>query len=615
MKAVKKTGCVVLTALLLLGCCGFGASAGAAEHRRGEVIEFGEYPQARVTDEALTAALEIAAEDAQWQPQGYTASADTEYSFFKDVELDGVMYRAIRFTRYYGGAQARYGYQTDTVYWFRFEPIRWTVLDPESGLLIASEILDVQPISNVVYDAQYADPDRHYYLNNYAHGSIRGWLNGAFTDAAFSEAEAETIVLREQDNSLSDMDGTYAQYACENTSDNVFLLSYAEVGNETWFPDDASRIRVGTAYARSLGLQNYHDVDPEYYPDNDFWFLRSPGLRATTQGYVHAQGSLYSDMDSYSFDVGVCPAVYIDLEAYDRLNEPSASPYDGLTFSFEDGILTVSGSGAVPTAENAAETPFASYAGECAVLMIEDGIEAVRADAFPGLDGLEMLILRGQVELEENAFAQNENIRTVICADSVRFSETSFAPDAAITVYEPKALPHSGELPSNCAVLPYSFTEGTLYIEGAAQMDTYGLLDLMAVMCGYYSGVGYVRFDSYTSLDAPFYVYDKSVKEYVPAENNTLTGVRFSVKVPAGQDWDTVSFNEFCDLAASGGISTFRLVADLEIGEDPGEDPGEGPSEGDVQENVFQIVERAVKKVLRWITTLLNKLFGVFSKV
>ncbi len=614
METVKKVSCLIWTALFLFGYSVVGMTAHAAEYQQGDVIEYGSYPKTRVTDEALISFLETVADDTEWQPQGYTASVENEYAYYKDVEYEGAKYRAIYYTQINSTAQARYGYQTNTVYWFRFEPIQWTLLDLESGLLIANDILDVQPINNVIYNAQYSDPENQYYLNNYAHGSIRSWLNSSFADAAFSNEEADIIVLREQNNALTDMDEAYTQYEFENTMDNVFLLSYFDVADETWFPDDASRIRVGTEYARSLGLENYHNQDPSYYPDNDFWFLRSPGGTAKTQGFISLDGVISAGVDSYSFDVGVCPAVYIDLDAYDQLNgtdEPVTSPYENLTFSFEDGILFVSGTGTVPVVQNVDETPFSSYAGDCSVIVIGGGIESIQAHAFWGLDYVEMLILQDSIELKADAFTFNGSIDTVICADAVQFDSTSFSPDTEITIYEPKTLPHSGDLPSNCTVLPYSFSDGTLYIDGAAQMDTYALLDMMAVMCSYYDDVRFVHFDSYTSLDVPFYVYDKGEKDYVPAENNTLTGVSFSVKISEDKDWITITFNEFCDFAASNQLSTFRLVADIEVGEEGGDQSEEEP----VQESVFQIVEQAVRKVLKWITTLINKLFSIFSKL
>ena len=357
-------------------------------------------------------------------------------------------------------------------------------------------------------------------------------------------------------------------------------------------------------------MENYYDQTHEAAPENDFWFLRSPDHIPNKQGYIGLAGQVFSGIDCCSFDVGVCPAVYADLSAYDRLGEtddPVPSAYDSLTFSYADGILFVSGTGEIPTADEADPAPFAPYAEECRVIIIGEGIGAVAADAFAGLDGVKKLILNGPISLEANAFAANGSLDTVICASSAELDADAFAADAAISFFEPKAAPHTGTAAKNVNVIPYSFADATLTFEGGAAMDTDGLLELMAVMCGYYEPVRFVCFSSYTSLDAPFYVYNKTAGDYVPAENNTLSGVRFSVKVPGEKDWETVTFNDFCILAQEDALGTFRLVADIETGED-------------VQDNDYEITEEqppesVFKRVLKWLVGLLNKLFSIFSKL
>ena len=611
MKTKQKGLCIILSFLMLICCFPvFSLVGSAADYQTGDVIEFGSYPQTLVTDADLIAVLDAEASEAEWQPMWYTSVAANESYFYKDVTVGENEYRAIRFTRTHSGAQSRYGYETNTVYWFRFDPILWTVLDPESGLLIANAILDTQPYNHTIYDAQYADAEHQYYLNNYAHSTVRTWLNGAFLATAFSEDEADVLVLREQDNSMPSMDESYTRYACENTSDLVFLPSFEEVGNEDWFADNPSRVRGGTAYARALGAENYYNQTHEAAPENDFWFLRSPDQVSIKQGYIGLAGQIYSGIDCCSFDVGVCPAVYIDLDAYDRLNEPdepTTSIYDDLTFSFEDGILFVSGTGAIPSVTEADSAPFAEYAEDCNVIVINEGIEAVQTEAFNGLDNIEAVILNGSIRLEDGAFSANGALSTVICATSVQTASGAFSAETDIVLYEPKAAPHNGDLPENVNVIPYSFADDTLTFDGSVAMDTYGLLDLMAVMCNYYAPIRYVSFSSYTSLDVPFYVFNKTEDAYVQADNNTLNGVRFSVKVSGEEDWETITFNEFCTIADTHEIGRFRLVADIETGEE-------------VQEHDYEIKEEEpivviIKRVLKWITTLLNKLFNFFSKI
>ena len=657
---MKKTGKIIswlcVFAVVITIAPVFLSQSTASAYAKGDTIEFGSYPQTHITDEALIAELNAAGAEIGWTSYGYNVNGGADFAFYKDVILDNVKYRGVRFTMYryaYGfgtandnGLQSARGYLTNTVHWFRFDPIMWTVLDPDEGLLIANVILDSQAINDKYYKKEnsfiyYTDSSYQYFTNDYAHSTIRTWLQSTFTETAFTVREKSVLIPKELSDATAEMPEVCASYAYPSTEDAVFLLSYAEALNTEYFANKSFRSRKGTDYARAQGLNNYSASNPF-----DFWFLRSPGDQSGHQAHVNLQGNCLMDSaDSYGNDIGICPAVYISLDAFDQLGttgqdpsepdtepttepeptelvtepeNPPTNPYATLSFSFEDGILFVSGTGAVPSVDNTDETPFARYAGECKVLVIDDGIESIQANAFLGLDLTEMLILQGPIELTADAFSRNGNVDTVICADAVQVNETSFAEDKPITVYEPKLSPHSGDLPENCTVLPYSFSEDTLYIEGTAQMDTYDLLDLMAIMCSYYDDVHFTHFDSYTSLDVPFYVYDKSVKEYIPAENNTLTGVSFSVKIPDGKDWVTITFNEFCELAASNRLGEFHLVSDLEVGEDPGEDtgeqPGEEPEEGVVQENAFQIMAQAVRKVLKWIVGLLNYMFNILSK-
>ncbi len=592
----------------------------------GDVIEFGSYPQTRVTDAELIASLETSSADAAWRPMEYTDLAEDEYAFFKDVALDGETYRAVYYSRFNNPSpQQRYGYSLNTVFWFRFEPIEWTVLDPESGLLIANDILDTQPINRTVYSVYYSDAQHQYYLNNYAHSSIRGWLNGLFSEIAFSGAESGLLILNEQNNELTGMPESYTRYTFENTSDNVFLLSYDEAENEVWFPDDTSRIRVGTDYARALGLENYNDQNPAVFPDNDFWFLRSPGTNAYYQGCIDSTGEICTDpVESSSFDVGICPAVYIDLDGYARLyahdepTEPTTEPtdptgvpenetgYEGLSFDFENGILTVSGSGSVPTEPDAEASPFAQYAQDCAALILGDGITTVGNSAFRSLTGLKSVVLCGGTRLCAGAFAANAALGTVICRDSVAVEDEAFAGTAAFSLYEEKTRPHSGSLPDACRVIPYSFADGTLYIEGSVTLDAYALFDLMTVMCGFYDDIRAVRFDSYTSEDLSFYVFNESTGRYSLSSEDTLTGAEFSVMVINGADeWENVTFNELCSLVAAGETDSFRLVTAT----------SENEEIKDTDMTLIERVQEGIQRVLKWMVGLLNKIFQFFAKL
>ncbi|MBR5409104.1 MAG: leucine-rich repeat domain-containing protein [Clostridia bacterium] len=295
-----------------------------------------------------------------------------------------------------------------------------------------------------------------------------------------------------------------------------------------------------------------------------------------------------------------------DYTTYREIPAITPDLYEGLEFAFLDGILTVSGSGTVPTVQSISDTPLADYAEECKVIIIDDGITSVASNAFNGFGQVQILILRNQVALDSDAFETNGSLTMVICAESVQMAADTFSGDTSILFFESKTKPHTGISANNINVIPYSYADDTLTFDGRVAMDTYGLLDLMAVMCGFYEPIRFISFTSYMSLDVPFYVYNKTQDAFVPAENNTLEGVRFSVKISDGKEWTNISFNDFCALAETQELNTFRLVADMETGEE-------------IQDNDFEITEEEpkesiIKRVLKWITSLLNKLFSFFSK-
>ena len=194
----------------------------------------------------------------------------------------------------------------------------------------------------------------------------------------------------------------------------------------------------------------------------------------------------------------------------------------------------------------------------------------------------------------------------MICRGGVAVEDEAFAGTAAFSLYEEKTRPHSGSLPDACRVIPYSFADGTLYIEGSVTMDAYALFDLMTVMCGFYDDIRAVRFDSYTSEDLSFYVFNESTGRYSLSSEDTLTGAEFSVMVINGADeWENVTFNELCSLVAAGETDSFRLVTVT----------SENEEIKDTDMTLIERVQEGIQRVLKWMVGLLNKIFQFFAKL
>ena len=170
----KRMLSLLLSLLLILPFVGLTA-AGAEEpgYAAGDLIEYGSYPQSLVTDDRLLTVLpqllgEVKAFDYYGSETG-TGDQIGQYLPFTgmryvDVVYQNVKYRGVTldayrpFTTVSGqedGTQAMNGFLTGRTYWFRFEPLRWRVLDPQSGLVLCDTLIDCQPFA-VFRDAVYA---------------------------------------------------------------------------------------------------------------------------------------------------------------------------------------------------------------------------------------------------------------------------------------------------------------------------------------------------------------------------------------------------------------------------------------------------------------------------
>ena len=206
-------------------------------------------------------------------------------------------------------------------YYFKVEPIRWRILSESDG---SAFILADGIIANHYYhhttSSTTIDGEK-VYANNYKHSDIRAWLNGEFLDTAFVEVAQSLIETTEVDNSAYSTGYSSNEYACENTFDKVFLLSYREVVNSEYgfasdYSDyDTARRMTVSDYARSTGA---HINTSSSYFGCGYWWLRSPD--DNNSGSARSVfGDGYAGISDYVYGVrsdyysGVVPALNITL--------------------------------------------------------------------------------------------------------------------------------------------------------------------------------------------------------------------------------------------------------------------------------------------------------------
>ena len=248
----------------------------------GDYILFGEYPQTIKADYVTVFSNQ--------DSRGYYLGSDGNY------------YAAVTATPTTSG----YAFSNSatvvsgTVYYFKVEPIRWRILftDGETAFILCDSI-----IANQRFDDN---------SNNYADSEIRQWLNETFYEIAFSKLQQEIILITTVDNSVYSTGYSSNPYACEDTEDKVFLLSYREVANSGYgFVSNTVRRMQTSDYSRATGVWMSTWSD---YNGNGYWWLRSPNGSNDYEVW-----SVYSDGHvDYNYKVnfsgrGVVPALKIRL--------------------------------------------------------------------------------------------------------------------------------------------------------------------------------------------------------------------------------------------------------------------------------------------------------------
>ncbi len=352
-KTMKKILCSLLVAVMCLTSApviGFDFTAEAAEYKVGDIIQFGSYPQTEVKDEALVAELNaLAPQWEDWTSYGYYSGTGDygtmvqgDWMRYTDATYNGNKYRGVKFTQYrpyftlYPSSssythQVDNEYSTNTVYWFKFEPIDWRVLDSATGLVMCETIIDAQPYSNTIYYNSSANSvygyfnDSSYtnYASDYETSSIRKWLNEDFYNTAFTDSEKKEINTATLNNdSYSTLVGTTLNGNLDSneTKDKIFLLSYNEVRNSKFgfnssdSANDTARFGQGSDYAQSQGLFVYRSSDNNYN-GNSYWFLRSPGLYSHSCCEVDGYGCSISVFSVYNSHYGIRPAMKLNLSS------------------------------------------------------------------------------------------------------------------------------------------------------------------------------------------------------------------------------------------------------------------------------------------------------------
>ena len=270
----------------------------------GEYVLFGMYPQ-------TIKAKDVTVSD-QPNEDGYYTGSDGALYAQVTIEFDVADYER-------GNMLGNFSDGTtpvqDATYYFKLEPLRWRVLseDPDGTVLIVCDtIVDMQIYQPYYQHTDLGDGNYYYatnedgeilyddegnpvFANNYEYSAIRSWLNNEFYDSAFTEEEKEYILTTTVDNSLESTMNESGQYVCDDTTDNVFLLSLADVNNIDYTFKDTIYINHGGSFDDI----NFWD-EKKSFDTTDYSIAR--GATSITQTFIDEDMKTILDPDGEHYD-------------------------------------------------------------------------------------------------------------------------------------------------------------------------------------------------------------------------------------------------------------------------------------------------------------------------
>ena len=294
----------------------------------GKTIYFGSYPQKKVENESIINQLNSKAgslptEDNlyQWSMKNLRIyfkdnyhkenekEAIFEYMYFQDIDFDNngtYDYRGLYCVEN-DSHYNRNGYENEKLYWFKFEPIKWNILEEVNGkaFVVSKMLLDNNNFEEIAYENYKFDHNGgNGNVNNYELSDLRKWLINDFYNIAFNDTEKASIETTTVDNSAESTSNVPNEFVCNNTNDKIFLLSYKEL--VSYYPNDDLRIAYATDYSKC------RRIFVEETNGSSYWWLRSPMIISGDETEIVYPNGDIASFGSYNF-FGIRPACWINL--------------------------------------------------------------------------------------------------------------------------------------------------------------------------------------------------------------------------------------------------------------------------------------------------------------
>lgn len=320
------------------------ASIDSGQRVTWDCIWFGNYPQSEVVCETDTLRINEL-NDSDYDKQYVTISSaqwnkiiGAAYDESGDAVVDGIKYRRLRtvdINDVEDGDSNCIGEDKDTVQYFRYEPIKWRILNVNGNdaLLLSEKAVDAQRYHTTRESVTWETCTMRSWLNGYDssfNGNAEDYTKLNFINHAFTSDERSAIKTTKVINDtyqttfrsivLNWIKTTKVINDTDHTGDKIFLLSENEVCNsdtavsygfEEFCDTSYARVCEGSAFVTAM-YGDEEDFGVGYY----WWWLRSQGITDHT-AFVNYDGGVYDAFYVDCSGVAIRPALHLDLSCSD----------------------------------------------------------------------------------------------------------------------------------------------------------------------------------------------------------------------------------------------------------------------------------------------------------
>ena len=306
---------------------------------------------------------------------------------------------------------------------------------------------------------------------------------------------------------------------------------------------------------------------------------------------LHITTGTYAGSRTDAFDVA---AIHYNFDV---------TPYETLQVDYDNALLTISGTGNIPAAGMDTFQFWDEHKETVTALFLTGEIAQIDSGAFSDFPKLAYLILdTTSTTLSSNAFSACPLLDTVLCFGNLSLNDTSVESDADyLQVFVPAGTTVSGSYDNAWYhVVPFSYADSTLNLNGSVTWNSYQFLDTMTAFCLHYNPIHVLKCSDFIFDALPLYGTNKD-GDYERIEENHLMNAELHPQVNEAED---ISYNELVEGIVDGSVSSFRLVAKDSKHEEIKDTPVEIKEEDD--SGFVGFIRKAIKWVVRLIDTLLN---------